>query len=168
MVNLGTFGGFNSAALAMNSYGQIVGWAENMSLTDHAFLWQNNVMYDLNEFIASNSGWVLQSATAINDAGQIVGTGQDGTDQNTRAFLLTLSTNTPLTPQDIRLLSFTGGQFTGNLPVPLGQPFVLEASSNFEDWILLATNYDRSGLLNFSDPQAGAIAAPFYRATPLP
>lgn len=32
-------------------------------------------MRDLNTLIAANSGWELQSATAINVAGKIVGTG---------------------------------------------------------------------------------------------
>jgi probable HAF family extracellular repeat protein len=43
-------------------------------------------MIDLNNLIASGSGWVLTSAEAINDKGQIVGWGTlNGT---SRAFLL--------------------------------------------------------------------------------
>ena len=46
-------------------------------------------MQDLNALIPANSGWVLQSANAINSAGQITGDGlYKGQDQ---AFLLTPS-----------------------------------------------------------------------------
>jgi probable HAF family extracellular repeat protein len=164
MVDLGTLGGFNSAALGMNNYGQIVGWSENDQLQDHAFLWQNDVMYDLNELIPTNSGWTLQYATAINDAGQIVGYGLNGSDENDQAFLLTLATNSPVQPQDSQLLAYIAGQFNLNLPVPLGSPFVLQASTNLQNWIPVATNYDRTGLVNFTDPHATATR--FYRAVP--
>lgn len=44
-------------------------------------------MKNLNALIPADSGWALTAATAINDAGQIVGTGI--LDGQTRAFLLT-------------------------------------------------------------------------------
>jgi probable HAF family extracellular repeat protein len=162
MEDLGTLGGFNNVALGMNNYGQIVGWAEDDQLQDHAFLWQNDVMYDLNELIPTNSGWTLQYATAINDAGQIVGYGLNGSDENDQAFLLTLATNSPVQPQDSQLLAYIAGQFNLNLPVPLGSPFVLQASTNLQNWVPVATNYDRTGLVNFTDPHATATR--FYRA----
>ena len=42
-----------------------------------AFLWQNGIMTDLNSpgMIPANSGWVLNSATGINDKQEIVGVG---------------------------------------------------------------------------------------------
>jgi probable HAF family extracellular repeat protein len=165
MVDLGTLGGFNSAALGMNNYGQIAGWSENDQLQDHAFLWQNDVMYDLNELLPTNSGWTLQYATAINDAGQIVGYGLNGTNENDQAFLLTLATNSQVQPQDSQLLAYIKGQFNLNLPVPLGSPFVVQASTDLLNWIPVATNYDRTGLVNFTDPHATATR--FYRAVPL-
>jgi probable HAF family extracellular repeat protein len=42
----------------------------------HAFVAQNGTITDLNRLIPGNAGgWVLQSASGINDAGIIVGTG---------------------------------------------------------------------------------------------
>ena len=54
-------------------------------------------MLDLNSLIAPSSGWTLNSATAINDKGQIVGYGNDPANQS-HAFLLT-----PATPGDANL-----------------------------------------------------------------
>jgi hypothetical protein len=44
-------------------------------------------MQDLNDLIASGSGWTLGDAVGINDAGQIVGNGMIG--GNSHAYLLT-------------------------------------------------------------------------------
>ena len=53
-------------------------------------------MIDLNLLIPPDSGWILQSAAGINDAGQIVGNGLFGSEQT--AFLLTpVSTPEPAT-----------------------------------------------------------------------
>jgi probable HAF family extracellular repeat protein len=82
--------GLTSAASDINDLNQVVGnsWLET-SLTSiydptkyHAFLWEDGVMIDLNESVAhltDASGWILTSARAINDQGDIVGTGlKDG------------------------------------------------------------------------------------------
>ena len=69
-------------ALDMNDSGVVVG------VSDHcAVMWINGVVTDLNTLIDPNSGWTLIAADSINDAGDIVGTGEyDG--QNV-PFLLT-------------------------------------------------------------------------------
>jgi len=54
---------------------------------DHAFLYANGTMQDLNSLIAPDSGWVLQDADAINDVGQITGFGL--INGQTHGFLLT-------------------------------------------------------------------------------
>ena len=41
----------------------------------HGFLYTAGVMYDLNNLIPAGSGWELTYASALNDAGQIVGQG---------------------------------------------------------------------------------------------
>ena len=46
-------------------------------------------MYDLNNLIPTNSGWVLQQAAAINDVGQIIGIGI--TNGQSHGFLLVTS-----------------------------------------------------------------------------
>jgi len=84
---IGTLGGLESHAMAINSSGQIVGWAETSDGDRHAFLYSGCSMVDLNDAIDANSGWLLQAASDINDAGQIVGSGQ--IDGEIHAFLLT-------------------------------------------------------------------------------
>jgi probable HAF family extracellular repeat protein len=52
-----------------------VGYSENSTFTDSAFLWQDGVMTDLNSLLPADSGWNLTYAGFINDAGQVVGYG---------------------------------------------------------------------------------------------
>jgi probable HAF family extracellular repeat protein len=66
MVDIGTLSGNQSYAYDINSTGQIVG-----NSNGRAFLYSNGTMYDLNDLIDSNWGWMLEDAGAINDAGQI-------------------------------------------------------------------------------------------------
>jgi probable HAF family extracellular repeat protein len=69
VTSLGTLGGKESAATAMNDRGQIVGWSDTKTGGGHyAFLWQNGKMSNLG---ARGGGW--SEATSINDAGQVVG-----------------------------------------------------------------------------------------------
>lgn len=64
-----------------------MGSSYTASGAEHAFLYSDGSMNDLNNLISNDSGWVLIQADAINDSGQIVG---DGTiDGNHHAFLLT-------------------------------------------------------------------------------
>jgi hypothetical protein len=53
----------------------------------HAFLWKDGVMVDLNDLIAKDSPWMLQSAAGINASGQI--TGQGLINGKVHAFLAT-------------------------------------------------------------------------------
>ncbi len=66
--DLGTFGGPQAAAAAINHLGQVVGWAQTSTDADHGFLWSNGKMIDLglNFF-----------PTAVNDNGQIVADAYD-------------------------------------------------------------------------------------------
>ena len=105
LVNLGTLPsngpgsepGLTSTAYDINNANQVVGhsWlvTANTSLNDpakyHAFLWENDQMFDLNDLVdpVELSGWILIRATAINDEGDIAGVGLvDGTEHG---FLLT-------------------------------------------------------------------------------
>lgn len=77
MQDLGTFGGTNSSAHDINESGQIVGWAETINGTPCAFLRDiDGSMRNLNDMIDPSSGWVLEQTEAINDNGQIVGSGR--------------------------------------------------------------------------------------------
>ena len=79
MQDLGDLGGNISEAAALNSTGTVVvGKAVVPSNTGfvvyHAFVWSGGGMQDLNNLISA-SGWMLQEARGVNDAGQIVGIG---------------------------------------------------------------------------------------------
>jgi probable HAF family extracellular repeat protein len=99
MKDLGDWGfGFDSLARAINSTGQIVGFAQvpessggYVYSSPRAFLYGNGTMKDLNTLIPSNSGWLLQDATGINDSGVIVGIGihTDSKGQFFGEFILT-------------------------------------------------------------------------------
>lgn len=73
-------------ATDLNNEGQVVGTAIDSNILTAA-LWQDGLLYDLNDLLPSESGWDLESATSINDLGQIVGTGTY--DGETEGFLVT-------------------------------------------------------------------------------
>jgi probable HAF family extracellular repeat protein len=75
LTDLGTLGGTAGYAAALNSKGQVVGYAILTNGTAHAFVWAAGQMVDLNALLPSGSGWELNSAQFINDAGRIVGMG---------------------------------------------------------------------------------------------
>jgi probable HAF family extracellular repeat protein len=77
----------------VNASGQVVGTSSPaVSGFNHAFLWQNGTLTDLNDLLPSGSGWVLTTAYALNNSGVIVGDGLfNGAP---RAFRLTI------TPED--------------------------------------------------------------------
>ena len=78
-------GDASSQANGINASGQVVGWSRSADRS-RAVLWQGNGATDLNSLLLQGSGWVLTSASAINDAGQIVGVGLH--DGRGRGFLL--------------------------------------------------------------------------------
>jgi len=92
MTDLGTLGGGVSGASAINTAGQVVGYATDTNEVSNAFLYEGSKLVNLNDFIPPGSGWTnLSSADAINDAGQIAGSGflADG---SYHGYLLTLAT----------------------------------------------------------------------------
>lgn len=91
IIDLGVLPGDpKSAASGINGRGHVVGHssATLSGGATRAFLWRDGVMTDLNSLISPTSGWVLRSASDINESGQIVGTGT-APNGETHGFLLT-------------------------------------------------------------------------------
>ncbi|MHC4698131.1 MAG: hypothetical protein ACYTFA_15465, partial [Planctomycetota bacterium] len=59
MHQLGTLGGGYGFAYAINNIGQVVGSAGTATHTEHAFLWQDGTITDLNDLLPPDSGWEL-------------------------------------------------------------------------------------------------------------
>jgi probable HAF family extracellular repeat protein len=103
MIDLGTLGGDNSSAAAVNDAGQIVGWAEDANGQRRACLWEPNgngyEIVDLNERLILSTRWKLVEARDINEKGEIVGWGtvSSGSDTGSvRGFLLKTATEEQL------------------------------------------------------------------------
>jgi probable HAF family extracellular repeat protein len=81
--------GGNSQAFGVNASGDVVGASDGA-----AFVFHDGRMLDLTAQVVSSTAWQLNEAVAINDQGQIVGTGT--VDGQTHAFLLSpVSTDVP-------------------------------------------------------------------------
>ena len=115
---VGTLGG-HAAGTAINNNGQVVGIAQTSTGAEDGFLWSNGTITDLgrsfvppaindsgvivggqfvdsggtvqnlNTLIPAGSGFQIQSATGINDNGQIIANADDTATGQTHALLLT-------------------------------------------------------------------------------
>src|SRR5262249_3779741 len=84
ITDLGTFGGTQSSATAINSFEQVVGVASFPGdAISHAFLYSNGVKQDL----GSLGGGAYSIAAALNISGQVVGTANVTTLGPQHAFL---------------------------------------------------------------------------------
>lgn len=76
ITDLGTLGGSESHACAINNSGQIVGHSD-ANFGDHAFIWDNGTMTDLeglpDAYTHQPNGSVESNAFSINDNGEVVG-----------------------------------------------------------------------------------------------
>jgi probable HAF family extracellular repeat protein len=97
---LGSLGGKTGSTNGINEFGQVVGASQIASGTNHAYVWNEGVMGDLNNLVTSpitynGASVTLTSAVGINNFGDIVATGtytyKDAAGVNqtgTRSFLL--------------------------------------------------------------------------------
>jgi len=154
-VALGALNKHGSYAYALNSGGQVVGYCET------AFLWENGVMFDLNDLIPPNGGYRLHSAEAINDAGMIVCKSGNLTTGRTGACLLVPLTQIKLeltdgdwTPEGVRFEVWGGA----------GLPLAIDSSSNATAWTQLTILTNLTAPRQFVDPDSRQIGSRFYRA----
>ncbi len=160
MTDLGTLGGLQSRAYAINNHDQAVGFASTTDGWEHAFLWSpGGGMIDLNSLIDTNSGWILEIGTAINDSGQIAGIGNHPSGQ-LRAFLLTpvLKLQISLTSSNSTQLQFTAQPNSG---------YVIESRDSLSagTWqaIVVLDPAPTVHEVVFTDPASPAAGMRFYR-----
>ena len=82
MQDLGAIGGESNQANGINNAGQVVGGPNDKNSKHPAFLYSGGKMIDLNSMIDPTSGWHLTTAAAINDSGQIAGSGMNKAGQS--------------------------------------------------------------------------------------
>jgi probable HAF family extracellular repeat protein len=103
MSDLGSLGGNNSYARAINNYGQVIGNSYTADGQPRPFFWdKTSGISDLNNLVSA-PGWILYDALDINNAGQIVGNGSYN--GQARAFLLTPNTSKSV-PEPSSALAF--------------------------------------------------------------
>jgi probable HAF family extracellular repeat protein len=78
MTSLGTLGGTQSYAYAINNSGEVVGYSWTSDNAMHGFLYSSGVLVDLNSLLPLSSGWTIDAAYSINDAGDILADGVQG------------------------------------------------------------------------------------------
>ncbi len=104
-IALGSLGGANGAAYALNNSNEVVGWSQIASGAQHAFLYANGAMTDLNSLIPVSSGIVLTSAVGIDAAGEIVAYGTDSSGQSHEYFLTPSEAPVP-EPASLAIMGF--------------------------------------------------------------
>ncbi len=88
MEDLGTLGGTNSYGYSINIRGHVTGYSDIPGDSgQHAFLYRDGKMIDLNTLLPRSSRWTLLAGYGINDRGQITGYGL--IKGQTHAFLMT-------------------------------------------------------------------------------
>jgi probable HAF family extracellular repeat protein len=159
MTDLGALGSVGSAAFAINNQGQVVGFFAPSG--PHAFIYSGGTMTDLNSLIPATSGWLLEFARAINDNGQIAGSGAY------HAFLLT-----PIV-QNLGNVQILSVEIT-NTDVVLSFSTISNALHDVQSttdlvsgaWSTVATNIRGSGVAtNYTDFGGGAAPRKFYRVS---
>jgi probable HAF family extracellular repeat protein len=120
--DLGTLNGSGTTAYGINQQGQVVGGTGSAQ----AFIWSGGQMTNLNSLVTGNPGVTLNSARAINAAGQIVGQADDP--EGGYPFLFNSSGGTLIVPSgfyayDIANSVNASGEFAGDGPPSDTNPY---------------------------------------------
>jgi probable HAF family extracellular repeat protein len=105
--DLGSLGGKNGEAKALNNSDEVVGWSEIADGTHHGFLYSNGSIRDLNTLIPPLPGVVLSSAVGIDGAGRIVAFGTDSSGGH-HEYLLTPGLGSPSPVPEPSILALVG------------------------------------------------------------
>lgn len=137
MTDLGTLGGANSAALAINDDGVIVGWSEVVGGARHPFVYDpvTGVMEDLGTL-----GGVNGEATDLNDSGIVVGWSETGTGDPCAEFI---GAPGPVCPVTAGFVHDLASGTTTALRIPLDNTHVTVSGVN-DDGVVVATATDKS------------------------
>jgi probable HAF family extracellular repeat protein len=114
--DLGNWGGACTLAYGINNNGQVVGQSENAG---GAFVFDGTQMQGLNNLISPASGWALYQATAINDSGQIIGTGYNAA--NLDNLFLLIPIHATITSQPADTVTCAGSNATFSVTAPNAQ-----------------------------------------------
>ncbi len=165
ITDLGTLGGHHSYGLGINNSNVIVGgsFLDAADSLYHAFLYADGRMLDLNTMLDdTGSGWVLVEARAINDVGQIVGTGVFG--GATHGFLLTPAS--VVAASVITAASIIGNDLVLSFQSSTQSTYSIEARQTLTggSWTDLITGIQGTGRV-VTVTNAGGVTLPysFYR-----
>jgi probable HAF family extracellular repeat protein len=166
---------------AINNAGQVVGTARGRDSHSFACLWDGDALLDLNVLIKMEAGWRLATASAINDRGQILARATRAGEW--RDYLLSPAVPNPmleepavtapprrpksLSVEPFNLSSFErlpDGTFRLRFTGAPDDKYIIEASTNMIDWVLLGSATNSSGKLEFTDTEAPRFILRFYRA----
>jgi len=194
-------GDISSLAASINNSGTVVGFSSSQrpdfaltlaafidapATSDHAFVYSGGKMYNLTNQLVNGAGWQLSFATAINNAGQIIGsglfTGAGGTAAQ-HAFLLTpvagpsitsivgaafsIPAVTSISPNGI--FTIFGSQLTTGAPVPLSADDIINGQLPTDlGGTCVESGSTKLGLFYVSAGQINALAGPFPASLTLP
>jgi len=134
---VGSLANSTTVAMSINNLDEIVGYSALGYNYYHAFLYRDGTIIDLNNHIPDNPEWELNYAAAINDTGQIVGTGTVG--GHTRGFLLTPVQTAPTAVDDAYATPF-GTQLSLPAPGVLGNDYGSGLSSMIAGLVTLPSH----------------------------
>ena len=106
LINLAFADGRDSQARAVNNAGLIGGLVHVDQITDHAYVWRGATAIDFNDVTNDLNGFVLWQVDDVNERGQLIGIGLQGSSDVFQTFLLTPTSAAP-EPASLSLLGFT-------------------------------------------------------------